>query len=73
MRARPSEFDYDNGYNNFDVRHTFNLSALYELPFGKGTKHDFGSVGNAILGNWEVGTIVNARSGVPARDRHRAS
>lgn len=60
-----SEFDYDTGYNNFDVRHTFNLSALYDLPFGKGTKHDFGGVGNAILGNWEVGTIVNARSGIP--------
>lgn len=60
-----SEFDYDNGYNNFDVRHTFNLSALYDLPFGKGTKHDFGGVGNALLGNWEVGTIVNARSGIP--------
>jgi hypothetical protein len=60
-----SEFDYDLGYNNFDVRHTFNLSALYDLPFGKGTKHDFGGVGNAILGNWEVGTIVNARSGLP--------
>lgn len=59
------EFDYDLGYNNFDVRHTFNLSALYDLPFGKGTKHDFGGVGNAILGNWEVGTIVNARSGLP--------
>jgi hypothetical protein len=25
-----SDFDYDIGYNNFDVRHTFNLSALYE-------------------------------------------
>src|SRR5947207_1814824 len=36
-----SEFDYDIGHNNFDVRHTFNLSALYELPFGKGTMHDF--------------------------------
>lgn len=60
-----SEFDYDNGYNNFDVRHTFNLSALYDLPFGKGKKYDFGGVGNAILGNWEIGTIVNGRSGVP--------
>jgi hypothetical protein len=60
-----AEYDYDNGYNNFDVRHTFNLSALYELPFGKGTKHDFGGIGNAILGNWEIGTIVNARSGLP--------
>ena len=59
------DFEYDLGYNNFDVRHTFNLSALYELPFGKGTKHDFGGAGNAILGNWQVGTIVNARSGIP--------
>jgi hypothetical protein len=25
-----TDFDYDIGYNNFDVRHTFNLSALYE-------------------------------------------
>jgi len=60
-----SEFDYDNGYNNFDVRHTFNLSALYDLPFGKGKAHDLGSVGNALLGNWEIGTIVNGRSGLP--------
>ncbi|MGB9178996.1 MAG: carboxypeptidase regulatory-like domain-containing protein [Pyrinomonadaceae bacterium] len=60
-----TEFDYDDSYNNFDVRHTFNLSALYDLPFGKGKRFDFGSVGNAILGNWEIGTIVNARSGLP--------
>ena len=59
------EFDYDEGYNNFDVRHTFNLSALYDLPFGKGKKHDFGGAGNAILGDWEIGTIINARSGIP--------
>jgi hypothetical protein len=60
-----SEYDYDNGYNNFDVRHSFNLSALYSLPFGKNKKHDFGPTGNAILGDWEIGTIVNGRSGIP--------
>jgi hypothetical protein len=59
------DFDYDLGYNNFDVRQTFNLSALYNLPFGKGKKYDFGGVANAILGNWEIGTIMNARSGLP--------
>jgi hypothetical protein len=58
-------FDADFGYNNFDVRHTFNFSALYKLPFGKGTAHDFGSVGNALVGDWEIGGIVNARSGLP--------
>ena len=48
------EFDYDNGYNNFDVRHTFNASALYTLP-GSG----------AWAGGWEIGGIFNGRSGLP--------
>jgi Carboxypeptidase regulatory-like domain len=60
-----SEFDYDSGYNNFDVRHTFNFSAVYDLPIGAGKKYDLGDVGNALLGNWEIGTIINARSGLP--------
>ena len=63
--AIPDQFDADLGYNNFDVRHTFNFSALYKLPFGKGTSNDLGSVGNAFLGDWEIGGIVNARSGLP--------
>ncbi len=48
------DFDYDEGYNNFDVRHTFSLSALYNFP-GQG----------ALRGGWSVGGIANARSGVP--------
>ena len=48
------DFEYDYGNNNFDVRHTFNLSALYTVP-GRG----------AWRGGWSVGGIVNARSGVP--------
>ena len=47
-------FDYDNGYNKFDVRHTFNVSALYNIP-GEG----------ALTGDWMVGGIWNARSGMP--------
>jgi len=49
-----SDFDYDNGYNNFDVRHTLNLSVLYDLP-GSGP----------FLSGWSVAGIVNARSGIP--------
>src|SRR5262249_44702279 len=60
-----ADFDYDNGYNNFDVRHTFNLSALYDLPYGKDRKYNLGSIGNALLGDWQIGGIINARSGLP--------
>jgi hypothetical protein len=60
-----NEYDYDESYNNFDVRHSFNLSALYELPLGKGKIHDLGGIGNALFGNWEIGTIMNGRSGLP--------
>lgn len=63
--AQLDNFEADRGRNNFDVRHTFNLSALYELPIGKGKRFDMGGIGNALLGGWQVGTIFNARSGVP--------
>ena len=49
-----AEFDYDDGYNNFDVRHTFNASVLYTVP-GQG----------AWAGGWEIGGIFNGRSGLP--------
>src|SRR5260370_6503443 len=63
----PSEFEDANSYNNFDVRHTFNFSALYALPFAKGKKHDLRGIGNTILGNCEIGATVNALSGLPLR------
>jgi hypothetical protein len=56
-----ADFDYDDGYNNFDVRHNFNVSLLYPLPF---FAHASG-LAKALLGGWQLGTIVNSRSGVP--------
>jgi hypothetical protein len=65
--GNPYDFDYDIGYNSFDVRHTFNLSALYSLPFGAGRAFMGNAKGvqQALLGGWDVGAIVNARSGLP--------
>ncbi len=65
--GRAASFDYDEGYNNFDVRHSFNLSAIYALPIGRGRSYlnDLSGVADAIFGGWEVGTIINARSGLP--------
>jgi hypothetical protein len=50
-----------------DVRHNFVLSSNYDLPFGKGRKYgrDWAGVTNALLGGWKVGTIFQARSGIP--------
>ena len=65
--GNPFDFDYDIGYNAFDVRHTYNVSALYSLPFGRGRKYlsDSSGVTQALLGGWEVGAIFNGRSGLP--------
>ena len=61
------EFDYDDGYNRFDVRHTYNISALYSLPFGAGRRWmpDASGLTEALLGGWDVGAILNGRSGLP--------
>ncbi len=61
------DFDYDLGWNQFDVRHTYNLSALYSLPFGQGRRigSDWSGLTQAVLGGWEIGAILNGRSGLP--------
>ncbi|HKQ74187.1 MAG TPA: carboxypeptidase regulatory-like domain-containing protein [Blastocatellia bacterium] len=61
LARKTEDFDYDDGFNNFDVRQTFNVSAIYALPFGK----NLSGVGKTLLGGWELGTIMNSRSGLP--------
>ncbi len=65
--ANPYNFAADRGNNNFDVRHSFNVSALYELPFGKGRPwlNNAGGLTQAVLGGWQLGGILNARTGIP--------
>lgn len=62
--VRTADFDYDIGYNNADIRHTFNSSLIWQVPAGTGRKHDLGGW-NAIAGGWDLGGILNARSGIP--------
>jgi hypothetical protein len=44
----------DKASSDDDIRHTFNLSAVYSLPFK-----------NRIWGNWEVSAIGTAQTGLP--------
>ena len=56
----------DKGNSDNDVRHVFNLSTVYSLPFGSG-KHYLGNSGlaRALLGGWEISAIGTAQSGLP--------
>jgi hypothetical protein len=65
--GNPYDLNADHGSNNFDIRQSFNASALYDLPFGLGRKYlrHVNRVAEAFLGGWQLGGIVNARSGVP--------
>lgn len=60
-------FAMDRGNNAFDVRHSANVSAMYELPFGRGRVYgsNINRATDAVLGGWQLGGIVNARTGLP--------
>ena len=59
---RKSEY----GLAEFDVKHRWVTSAVWQIPFGKGQKHGSGvNRGvDAILGGWEFSPIFTAQSGL---------
>lgn len=61
----PFDFNAERGNNTFDIRHSANVSALYELPVGENRFLNLGSVGNSIFGGLQLGGIYNGRSGLP--------
>ncbi len=50
-----------------DTRNRFTLSALYELPFGRGKAigNDSGAIVSAIISGWQLGGILTLQSGQP--------
>ena len=58
--------DCERGLSAFDTRHRFVASPLWEIPIGKGRKADLkNSFANAIVGGWQVGSILTLQSGYP--------
>jgi hypothetical protein len=45
----------DRGRSSFDIRHNFVADAVYELPFGRGSR----------LGGWQISGIASVHSNVP--------
>jgi hypothetical protein len=57
----------DRGLSNFQIEHRSATSLVYDLPVGKGRAllSNMGSVANAFLGGWELGSIITVQSGFP--------
>lgn len=52
--------------SSHDTRHRYVTSALWDLPFGKGRRHDIANPFlNAIVGGWQIGSILTLQSGFP--------
>lgn len=57
----PQDNRTERGPSDFDVRHYFNASALYEFPFFKGRN----DVVERVLGGFQITGIVTYRTGFP--------
>lgn len=57
----PQDNRTERGPSDFDVKHFFNMSALYELPFFRGRQ----DLAGKLLGGFQVTGIMTARSGFP--------
>ena len=62
----------DRGASSFDQRFNSTTSFVYEMPFGKGRRFmkDVPYAVDAILGGWQVSSIVNLLSGQPLNLRY---
>ena len=56
----------ERGRSNFDVRHRFSASYVYDLPFGKGRKYLADGGGwSTLLSGWQTAGVVTLQSGRP--------
>jgi hypothetical protein len=71
-------FNYDSGYfsvdpriaygpDDFNRKHVFVVSTVYELPFGKGKKFmgDVGRAADLLIGGWQISNTSNWSGGLP--------
>jgi len=64
-----NSFRQDENYANsdFDIRHNINADVIWALPFGKGHAllGNAGKATDAILGGWQLSSIVRFNTGLP--------
>ena len=59
--------EVDRSISAHDIPQSFVNTLVYELPVGKGRKFgsDMHPIANAVIGGWQVSTIVRFSSGLP--------
>ncbi len=55
----------ERGLSDFDIRHRFVASSVYELPFGPGKHMLEKGLGSELLRNWQLSGILSLMSGRP--------
>jgi len=63
----PTGENSDKGLASNDLRHSFTLSYIYDLPFGRGQNYlsNLSGLANQLVGGWQLGGITRIRSGFP--------
>ncbi len=59
--SNPTNPSFDRGPGDWDIRHNFTASVLYNLP----DLRRFNSIVRGVLGGWQTSNIVQARTGGP--------
>ncbi len=61
----PANFQLDKGPSDFDIRHRFVTSVVYELPFGRDKQFlsNSGRALGAVIGGWQLNTIAYWQTG----------
>ncbi|HLH06797.1 MAG TPA: carboxypeptidase regulatory-like domain-containing protein [Terriglobales bacterium] len=58
----PFNVGIDKGSSDYDARHRFTFSAVYDLPFGKNSSS---TLVKQTIGGWQVAPIFNYHTGYP--------
>jgi hypothetical protein len=59
--SNPWNWDKDRGLANFNVKHRFVTSFIWDVPFFRGSK----GVMRTILGGWSMNGILTLQTGIP--------
>jgi hypothetical protein len=61
----PMFLKLDKGPSDFNVKHVYTQSFIFDLPFGPNKKFMHSGIGRWILGDWQANGIFTSQTGTP--------